>query len=151
MQPIAVFETLPPELSWKEKVAYLGVQFGNVEATPCPVEHLFGHGLYVRSITIPAGTVFLGREHLQGHEVTLLEGSVILITPEGRRQVDAVTTLHSQPGFLMVVAALTDVKAQTVHPNADHCTDIEELESRIFGSVEELRELGLTVERRLLT
>jgi hypothetical protein len=144
------WDRLPTDLSWKEKIAFLGVQFAHVLASECPVEHIIGHGSYIRKMTIPAGTVFLGREHLQGHEVTLLKGSVVLITPETKRQVDAITTLHTTPGFYMVVYTLTDVEAQTVHPNPHNSCDVVALEAQIFGPAEELRQLGLAVEERLL-
>lgn len=143
------WDRLPAALSWKEKIAYLGVQFERLDApAACPVEHTIGHGVYIRRMSIPAGTMFLGREHLVGHQCSLLKGSVILITESGKRIVEAVTHMHTEPGFHMVVYALEDVEAQTVHPT-NGLTDIAELEAQIFGSVTELRGLGRAVDSRL--
>lgn len=147
---VVPWDSLPAQLSWKEKIAYLGVLFEQLPPSACPVEHVLGaHGRYVRKMNIPAGTMFLGREHLHGHECSLLKGSVILITEEGKRQVDAVTTLHTRPGFHMVIYALTDIEAQTVHPNPTNSRDIDALEAEIFGPIDELRRLGLAVQERL--
>lgn len=147
---VVPWDALPSELTWKEKIAYLGVQMmSDLPHRDCPVEHVFGHGLYIRKMTIPAGTIFLGREHLKGHAVSLLKGSVILITPDSKQRIDAVTTVHTTPGYHMVVYTLTDIKAQTVHPNPEHSFDVKALEDAIFGPVEELRALGLTVQARL--
>jgi hypothetical protein len=147
---VAPWDSLPAHLSWKEKIAYLGVCLSEMPGErDCPVEHTFGHGIYLRRIAIPAHTIFLGREHLKGHEVTLLEGSVILITEHGKQQFDAVTTVLTRPGFHTVCYTLTPVIAQTVHPNPDNIEDTDRLEREIFGSVEELRALGLLVQARL--
>jgi len=81
--------------------------------------------------------------------VTLLQGAVILITPENKRRFHAVKTIHTTPGFHTVCYTLTDVIAQTVHANPGDCEDIPALEAKIFGAVEELRTLGLAVQDRL--
>jgi hypothetical protein len=147
---VAPWDSLPAHLSWKEKIAYLGVVLSDMPGqTECPVEHNFGYRSYLRTIRIPAHTIFLGREHLKGHEVTLLEGSVILITEHDKQQFDAVTTVLTRPGFHTVVYTLTPVIAQTVHPNPHDIRDTEELEREIFGPVEELRALGLRVRDQL--
>lgn len=150
MTEVALWDRLPAHLSWKEKIAYLGVRLSEVPGqVECPLEHSFGHGLYIRTMRIPAHTIFLGREHLKGHEVSLLEGSVILITEDDKRQFDAVTTVLTRPGFHTVVYTLTPVVAQTVHYNCNDLRDVEALEKEIFGPIEELRALGLRVQAQL--
>jgi hypothetical protein len=147
---VVSWDQLPRQLSWKEKIAYLGVQFKRLpQQSECPVEHIFGHGKYIRHITIPARTLFLGRGHIHGHECTLLSGSVILITPTEKQVKHAVTTVHTTPGYHMVVYALTDVEAQTVHPNPTNSTNAETLEADIFESVDALYQLGIKVEQNL--
>ncbi len=147
---VAPWDSLPVSLSWKEKIAYLGLCLSEMPGkAECPVEHTFGHGIYMRTMRIPAHTIFLGREHLIGHEVTLLEGSVILITKDEKRQFDAVTTILTRPGFHTVVYTLTPVIARTVHTNVEDSRDVEALEQEIFGPVEELRALGAQVRDQL--
>lgn len=142
---LSVWERLPEHLSWREKVAYLGVGFAEGPQVECPIEHVFGHGLYIRKMKIPAGTLFLGRPHRHGHEVTLLKGSVILITEAGKRQVDATTTVHTSPGYCMVVATLTDIEAQTVHANPGNSEDLDALELDAFEPADSMHELGMRV------
>jgi hypothetical protein len=154
LKPIEVpmpWDGLPSHLSWKEKVAFVGLRLLQLPQAGTSVEHSFGHGLYIRKMTIPARTVFLGRPHRHGHECTLLSGSVVLITPEGKRQIDAVKTIHTVPGFLMVLYALTDVVGQTVHPNPTDSHDTQALEDDIFESVESMVALGHQVAQGLLT
>jgi hypothetical protein len=148
---VSVWSRLPGTLSWKEKIAYLGVQFqkSDLKAPKCLVDHLLGHGKYVRTIRIPAHTLFLGREHIRGHEVSLLVGSVILITPEGKKVMEAPITVHTVPGYHMVVYTLTDIEAQSVHANPGDALDAEALESAYFEPADKLYQLGLQVDERL--
>lgn len=146
---VPAWDRLPSHLTWKEKIAYLGVQFAKLPQSECPLDHVIGHGLYIRKMSIPANTLFLGREHRHGHEVTLLSGSVILVSPEGRHQIDAPKTIHTRPGYHMVVYTLTDITAQTVHPNPGNSCDLEALELDAFHTADELTELGLIVAGQL--
>lgn len=140
-----------PNLTWKEKVGYLTYQFLKLEQAECPVSHQFLGKTYTRTMLIPAGTLFLGREHRYGHLCELIEGSVIYITPEGRREVSAPYAVHTKPGDHMVLYALTDVVGRTSHPNPENWTDVQKLEDDIFDSVESLRALGQSVHERLET
>lgn len=138
-----------PDLTWKEKIAYLTHQFLTMEQTECPVEHLFEHQLYVRDMRIPRGTLFLGRAHRHGHVCQLLEGTVIQLTQAGRRIVEAPFEVFTTPGFHMVLYALTDILGRTVHANPTESRDTDALEADIFESVDALRELGASVHARL--
>lgn len=137
-------------LTWKEKVAFVGVtMLGGAHDAPLPVEHSIGRGLYIRKLRIPAGKVFIGRGHKVGHEVTLLSGAVILITEHAQRELGAVKTIHTSPGYHVVCYTLTDIEAQTVHPNPTNSYDLAALEAEIFEPVAALTELGHAVARRL--
>lgn len=92
-----------------------------------------------------------GNEHLQGHEMQLLKGSVIVVAPDDRFQFDAPAVMHSKPGFHAVVYALTDMVARTVHPNPDNLRDIDALEALWFGKPEPVIEQGRLIHQRLLT
>jgi hypothetical protein len=137
------------DLPWSEKIAYLTVQFLKLPQTECPVKEIFEKGLYIREMTIPAETLFLGRTHTHGHEVQLLSGSVIHITPEGRRQIDAPFSVHTTPGYQMVAFIITDVVCRSIHPNPTESRDGNALENDAFGSLDSLKELGNTVTKRL--
>jgi hypothetical protein len=137
-------------LSWKEKVAYIGVCLTQCAQAETPVEHVIGHGMYIRKMKIPARTVFIGRPHTVGHEVSLLKGAVIVINETGKVQYHAPKTIHTVPGYQMVVYTLTDIECQTVHPNPTYSHDLDALEAAAFESADDMRALGESVARRLL-
>jgi hypothetical protein len=151
--PVSVpaWDSLPRSLTWREKIAWLGLRLSEGPQSPCPIEHTFGHGLYIRRMTIPAGTLFLGRAHLKGHQCALLSGSLIWILPKAKRYIEAPMTVVTEPGFHMVLYALTDVVGQTSHPNPTDSTDVEALEATIFEPAQALRELGMAVDQRLVS
>lgn len=139
------------ELTWKEKIAYMGYQLLQCTNKPeAPVEHIFAPGVYIREMKIPKGSLFLGREHLFGHLCQLVKGSIVLITPEGKTRLNAPHQIYSKPGDHMVLYALTDVLGRTVHANITDCRDIDVLESMYFGSREELINLGRSLHERYL-
>lgn len=146
------WDQLPDHLTWKEKVAYLANQFLTMEQTDCPLTHRFEKGLYIREIRIPAMSMLIGRVHKHGHICQLLEGDIMLIHHQGIREgFHAPSQIMTEPGYQMVAYAVTDVLAQTVHPNPQEERDITKLEADIFESVESLKELGQSVQSKRLT
>lgn len=138
-----------PQLVWKEKVALQTYRFMQLPQVETGIAHLFDDKTYIREVRIPAGTLIVGRVHRHGHEMQLLEGSVLLIGEGfrmGKQAPDAVTT---GPGFQMVCFTLSNVVARTIHPNPEDSRDIEALEADIFESPESLIEFGSQIERRL--
>jgi hypothetical protein len=149
MSQLELWDALP-ELAWKEKIAYLTVQFLKQPQVECPVTHRFEQGIYIREMFIPADTLFLGRAHIYGHECQLVKGQVIHITPDDKRTIEAPFTVHTTPGYHMVFYTVSDVLGRTLHPNPDEIRDIDWLENDIFESIGELIHLGEAVETRLL-
>jgi|SRR5689334_22186499 len=146
------WDQLPQNLNWNEKLAYLTHQFLTMEQTGCPLIHRFEQGLYIREIRIPAETVIIGRVHRHGHVCQLLEGDLILIHREGTREgFRAPSQIMTEPGYQMVVYAMTDVVARTVHPNPTEERDIAKLEADIFESAESVKELGASLHAQRLT
>lgn len=147
---VPVWDQLP-ELTWREKIAYLTAKFLELSQIECPVEHSFEPGVYIRQMRIPAGTLFLGRAHLKGHGVELLSGSVIHIQPTEERVVrEPPFKVMTVPGYHAVFYAITDVVGRTYHPNLRDSRDVDALENEAFESVEILKALGQEVTRRLL-
>jgi hypothetical protein len=140
-----------PALPWKEKLAYLTLQFSRMEQAECQLTHKFEQGLYIRELRMPAGTLLIGRVHRYGHVCQLLEGDLILIHCKGVREgFKAPSQILTEPGYQMVVYAATDALARTVHPNPREERDIQRLEDDIFESKEDLLRLGQQVEERVL-
>lgn len=145
---LKLLESLPT-LSFREKLAYLTWRFLKEEQTECPLEHLFEPGLYIREIKIPAETLFIGRIHRHGHACQLIEGSLIHVTEEGSRRVDAPFTLHSTPGYQMVLYSLTPIVGRSIHLNPSDSRDIQTLEDEAFESVESLKNHGERISERI--
>lgn len=137
-------------LTFKEKLAYLGLKFGEVSDSPaCPVEHLFEPGVYIREMRIPAETLFIGRPHMFGHRCELVSGRIMLITEEAKTHMEAPAELWSKPGFMMCLYAKTEVIGRTYHPNPDERRDTDAMEGEIFGSIAELVALGAEVRAKI--
>src|ERR1700733_5207557 len=132
-----------PNLSWKEKLAYLGYQFRKGPQRQCPVEESWDEDTYIRKMPLPKDTLFIGRPHKHGHRCSLLEGEVILFEDGSQTTLKAPQSLHTIPGYQMVLYAVTDVLGATYHPR-------QYTEDDIFGSTEELERLGEEVSQRLL-
>lgn len=143
-----------PDLSWKEKVAYLAWKLHEGPATVQPgLAHRFEPGRYIREMSLPAGTVFIGRVHKVGHLLVLLRGKARLISEEGSRDYSAVDMLQTPSGFQTIAYTLTSVLAQTVHANPAELRDIEELEDEIFEAAELTlvrgKEVAMQLQERL--
>jgi hypothetical protein len=135
-----------PALTWKNKVALLAHEFQKLEQTSCPVEHIFEDGKYIREMRIPKDTLFIGREHIHGHAVQLVDGEAVLITPDGKHYFKGFSEIHTNPGAHAVAYILTDVVCRTVHPNPDNSRDVEALEAAAFEPAEKLFALGRQVK-----
>lgn len=137
-------------LTFKEKLAYLGFKFGEISDGPsCPVQDLFEPGVYIREMTIPAETLFIGRPHNFGHRCELVSGKIMLITEEAKTHMEAPAELWSKPGFMMCLYAKTQVIGRTYHPNPTERRDTQAMEAEIFGSIAELVALGEQVRAKI--
>lgn len=137
-------------LTFKEKLAYLGFKFAEISDGPtCPVQHFFEPGVYIREMTIPAETLFIGRPHTFGHRCELVSGRILLITEEAKTHLEAPAELWSKPGYMMCLYAKTEVIGRTYHPNPDERRDTEAMEEEIFGSIAELVALGEQVRAKI--
>jgi hypothetical protein len=132
-----------PDLSWREKIAFVTHQMLTMEQTDCPLTHKFDGQLYIREIRLPKGTLLTGRVHRHGHVCQLLEGTVTLVHQQGARETfQAPSEIMTLPGYQMVVYALEDSLARTIHPNPTNERDIDKLEADIFEPAEATLLLG---------
>jgi hypothetical protein len=150
VQPVAAWEGLPPSLTWKERVCLLTYHsLAHVSQQEAPVTHLFEPGEYVREMRVPAGMLLTGAEHLLGHRLELIEGSVLMFAPEGKFEFDAYAFMDTKPGFHAVVYTVTDMVARSRHPNPDEARDVVALEGRWFGAAAPVIEQGRLLSERL--
>jgi len=147
--PIPQWDQLP-ELTFLEKTAYIAYQLKVMaDGTEAPVSHIFEPGLYIREIKIPAGIVMVGRPHIFGHRCELVSGSLLHVSEEGRRVIEAPFEMHTVPNYQLIVYTLTPIVGRTYHPNEDEERDVEVLENKWFLPPDPILQLGAMVHARL--
>jgi hypothetical protein len=93
-------------------------------------EHTFGPGLYVRTITVPAGVTLVGKTHKTEHLFMVLKGDITLVTDEGRIRVQAPFQCVSKAGVKRAGYAHTETVCANVHITSE--TDLVKLEAQLI-------------------
>ena len=91
-----------------------------------PVVHRFTPGMYIREISIPAGTMLTSMTHLTEHPFVISKG-IIRVTSdnEGELTYEAPYTGITQPGTRRALLAETDVIWTTFHATEE--TDVDKI------------------------
>jgi len=100
----------------------------------CPLVHHFGPGIYIREVTIPAGTFVVGHRHKQETLNILQSGRLVLMTDDGTREMRGPYLFTSPPGRKVAYAA-TDVVFQNVFATEER--DIAKLEAMFVEKSEQ--------------
>lgn len=101
-----------------------------VDQVDCPVVHRFGPGVYIREVTLPAGTLAIGHRHKFAHINIVLKGTVLILNDNGTTsEVQAPFVYTSQPGR-KVVLAKTEVVWQNIFATTE--TDVQTLEAYLL-------------------
>lgn len=96
----------------------------------CPVVHHFGPGVYIREVTLPAGTFAVGHAQRHEHLNIMLTGSVAVLGDDGEVKVlRAPMIFVGQPGRKVGVVLETCIW-QNVYPNPDDKRDVDALEAK---------------------
>lgn len=90
-----------------------------------PVTQYFCNGVYVREITIPAGTLITGKIHKHPCLSIVLTGKMEVITDEGPRVIVAPLVYESPAGVKRAGRALEDCRWITIHPHTGDELDAE--------------------------
>jgi hypothetical protein len=97
--------------------------------------HYFAHGMYLRTVFSPAGSVIVGKVHKTEHFYAVLTGRVQVTSDKGVLDLnasrDGPQILTSPVGSKRAVYVVEDAWRMTVHLNPDDETDIETVESRL--------------------
>jgi len=117
--------------------------FGDNEGMP--LVHSFADGIYVRQITIPTGTVLVGKIHKHKHPNFLLKGEVEVATEFGGvERLKAPQSIISKAGTKRTVHVIQEAVWVTVHENPTNTQDLEKLEDYIIAkSYEEYEEFEI--------
>jgi hypothetical protein len=103
----------------------------------CPFRHIFAPGSYARELTIPKGTLVIGKIHRQAHLNIVSAGRIRVMTENGVVEISAPHIFVSEPGIKRVGYAVEETVWTTVHVTEE--TDVEKIEAHaIAPSYEEL-------------
>lgn len=99
--------------------------------TYIPVKHFIKYGMCTRVMYAPAGTVIIGKQHLQGQHNFLMQGVIKLIGEDGKETVlHAPEIIVSPPGTKRAAITITDVVWATTL--VTDLTDPEEIERAVI-------------------
>ncbi len=97
------------------------------EQASCPVVHHFGPGIYIRELSMSAGTYAIGHYQKHEHVNVMLKGRVIMVNPDGSTQeLVAPLMFIGKPGR-KVGYVVEDMVWQNIYATDER--DIEKLES----------------------
>jgi len=69
-----------------QKVDHLLAQTEQLPQVDCQTKHYFGPNIYIREVTMPAGTVVIGKPHKQEHMCVMLQGRMVVVKDDGTKQ-----------------------------------------------------------------
>lgn len=108
-----------------------------MEQVDAPVEHKFSPGVYVRQITMPAGTFVIGHKHKTQHLNIVMTGRAKVMMNGIVEEIVAPCIFESQAGVQKVLLIEEDMVWATVHTNPDNCQDVVKLEESLIDVSEE--------------
>jgi hypothetical protein len=115
----------------EQKVQTLEAAFLKQPQVDCPVVHRFGPGIYIREVSIPAGTLSIGHYQTETHLNIMLKGRVIMVGEDGSKtELVAPQTFVTGPGR-KIGYILEDMVWQNVYATDE--TDVEKLETTLLN------------------
>jgi hypothetical protein len=131
---------------WKEKVATLMRGMGEMPQVPCPLNHYFAPGVYIREIFMPAGSIVIGKIHKTEHFNIIQKGSVTLIAEDGsHKSLQGPCTFVSKAGVQKLLYIHEDTVWSTVHLTEER--DLDKLEALLIEPDDSYPKLDRTEER----
>jgi hypothetical protein len=115
------------------KSADLSPLIGKLLELPQPkanVRHIYGDGVYMRELTVPAGLLIVGRSHRAEHHCILVRGRLVIFNADGSQsELAAPTEFDAGPGR-KVVRVEEDMTFVNVYQTQE--TDVETIEREMF-------------------
>lgn len=116
-------------LSVKSLADFVESLLADVPQVECPVVHRFGPGIYIRELTVPAGTLLVGKYQKYPHANQFISGTVAVFREGGAVEVlKAPMFFIGQPGQKVGYVVETMVW-QNIYANPTDETDVETLEA----------------------
>lgn len=104
----------------------------DLEPVELPVKHHFSKGVYARELSIPAGTVLVGKVHLFDNLNVVLRGRIAIYTEAGLREFEAGDVIVSPAGVKRAGYAIEDTVWMTVHGTDE--TDVDLIEQQFVAN-----------------
>lgn len=122
-----------------ENVARLRSYLDQLPQSDYGIRDIFLPGIYMREMTIPAGSILVGAVHKTKHAVIVSGGRIAVDSGAGVVEMAAPLTFASEAGAERVGIAMEDTVFTTVHPNPTNSTDVAWLTEQLTHSkLEEL-------------
>lgn len=104
-------------------------QFDQVD---CNLEHSFPEGMYVRKITMPAGSIIVSRIHNFDNPFFITRGKLSVVSEnEGIVEYTAPFMGITKPNTRRILFIHEETDWTTVHLNPENSRNIEEIENRL--------------------
>jgi hypothetical protein len=136
MTDLAVRQDLNIPIS--QKVEKLLAQVQQMPQVDCQTKHYFGPSIYIREVTMPAGSVVIGKPHRKDHMCVMLQGRMIVVDAEGKqKELVAPMTFVGSAGRKVAYILETTVFQNIL---ATEETDIEVLENMLVDNTQPMLE-----------
>jgi hypothetical protein len=108
----------------------------------CLLNHHFCEGVYLRELTMPAGSKIIGHEHKTKHFNIVLSGKADVSINGDIHRIEAPYLFISEPGVRKVLNIVEDMTWVTVHPT-EHGEFSSDLESDLIIKSEEFQRMEI--------
>ena len=121
-----------------QKVDSLFAQVQIMPQVECPEENFFGPNVYIKQVTMPAGSVIIGKSHKIEHICNMISGRMILVDSNGdKKELIAPMTFVAPKGRKVAYIVETVVFQNIFSTNE---TDLDKLENMIVDNSDSLLE-----------
>ena len=121
-----------------QKVDSLFAQVQIMPQVECPEENFFGPNVYIKQVTMPAGSVIIGKSHKIEHICNMISGRMILVDSNGdKKELIAPMTFVAPKGRKVAYIVETVVFQNIFSTNE---TDLVKLENMIVDNSDSLLE-----------
>jgi len=109
-----------------QKIEILLPQLRAMPQVECTEKHYFGPGMYVKEVTMPAGSIIVGKPHKTEHLCVMLQGRMEILKDDGEVvELVAPATFVGKPGR-KIARIIETVVFQNIFATDE--TDVEKLE-----------------------
>jgi hypothetical protein len=99
-----------------------------------PIDDKYGCCTYAREMTIPKGTLIIGKIHRHEHLNIISKGKVSVSTEFGTKYLEAPCTFISEVGLKRAVIAEEDTIWTTIHLTKGNCeADLADIEEEVIA------------------